>query len=391
VDRPGEPSRGYATWLLYGVFGCMAFMLNGLGAVLAPLQRELHVSRGEVAFYPSLFALGLLVVGLAGGPFVGRIGRARALRLAIVVLVLGGLLIAAPLRIATLFGALLIGLGSALMIQLVPAVLAAIHTRSPATAIGEANALASAASVFAPLAVSAALAAGLGWRTGYLAAPLLALIVIALPVWRLELPNAPSSMRDSRPGTATPMLGRWVDLLVAVSVEFCMIFWAASAFIAWYHASLSQAPALASLFLVGMAAVRGLSAPIIRRIPDARILVLVCTACAAAGFALFWAAPTLMFAAAGLLVAGLGVALLYPTTVSRVVAAWPHMPDRAAARAALGSGIAIGGAPFLLAQLSDSIGLRAAFLIVPALLLVLAARVLIYVAPKSTEFDRRRR
>ena len=366
-------------------------MLNGLGAVLAPLQKELRVSRGEVAFYPSLFAVGLLAVGAAGGPFVIRIGRARALRLAIVALVLGGLLIAAPARIATLFGALLIGLGSALMIQLVPAVLAALHARSPATAIGEANALASAASVFAPLAVSIGLAVGLGWRTGYLVAPLLALTVIALPIWRLELPNAPSSMSDSPSGTPAPMLGRWVDLLVAVSVEFCMIFWAASAFIAWYHASPSQAPALASLFLVGMAAIRGLSAPIIRRMPDPRILVLVCTACAAAGFALFWAAPMLLFAAAGLLLAGLGVALLYPTTVSRVVAAWPDMPDRAAARAALGSGIAIGGAPFLLAQLSDSIGLRAAFLIVPALLLVLAARVLIYVEPRSPEFDRRRR
>ena len=83
----------------------------------------------------------------------------------------------------------------------------------------------------------------------------------------------------------------------------------------------------------------------------------------------------LALAAAGLLVAGLGVALLYPTTISRVIAAWPHAPDRAAARAALGSGLAIGGAPFLLAQMSDAIGLRAAFLIVPALLLVLAARV----------------
>ena len=60
--------------------------------------------------------------------------------------------------------------------------------------------------------------------------------------------------------------------------------------------------------------------------------------------------------------------------MSRVVAAWPHAPDRAAARAALGSGIAIGGAPFLLAQLSDAIGLRAAFLIVPTLVLVLVVR-----------------
>ena len=362
-------------WLLYAVFGCMAFLLNGLGAVLAPLQRELRVSRGEVAFYPSLFAAGLVVVGLAGGPLVTRIGRAAALRLAVVGMLLGGLLIAAPARVATLLGALLLGLAAALLIQLVPAVLAAMQPQAPTAAIGEANSVASAASVLAPLAVSGALAIGLGWRAGYLAAPLLALAAISLPAWRLVLPDAPPNMRgDLQSGTQAPMLGRWSDLLLAVSVEFCFVFWAASALIAWDHASLSQAPALAALFLVGMATARAMSVQIIRRISRPRILILVCAGVAAAGFALFWAAPTLALAAAGLLVAGLGVALLYPTTVSRVVAAWPHAPDRAAARAALGSGIAIGGAPFLLAQLSDAIGLRAAFLIVPSLLFVLVVR-----------------
>ncbi len=103
---------------------------------------------------------------------------------------------------------------------------------------------------------------------------------------------------------------------------------------------------------------------------------LLLTGCgvAAAGFAVFWAAATLPLAGAGLLLAGLGVALLYPTTVSRVVAAWPQAPDRAAARAALASGLAIGGAPYLLARLADGVGLRQAYLVVPVLLLALAAR-----------------
>jgi fucose permease len=375
VDQPRTLSRGYATWLLYGVFACMAFLLNGMGAVLAPLQRELRVSRGEVAFYPSLFAVGLIVVGLAGGPFVNRIGRTAALRLAIAGMLAGGLLIAAPARVATLLGALLLGLGAAVLIQLVPAVLAAFQPQAPAAAIGEANGLASAASVLAPLAVSAALIAGLGWRAGYLAPPLIALALIALPAWRLPLQDAPKPAAGPQSAAAAPMFGRWIDLVVAVSVEFCMVFWAASALISWNRASLSQAPALASLFLVGMAIARGMSATIIRRVPDQRVLMLASTGVAAAGFVLFWAAPSLTLAAAGLLVAGLGVALLYPTTITRLIAAWPSMPDRAAARAALGSGIAIGGAPFLLAQLSDSFGLRTAFLIVPVLLLVLAVRI----------------
>ena len=177
----------------------------GLGAVLPPLQRELHVSRGQVAFYPSLFAVGLVVVGLTGGSMVGRIGRATALRLAIAAMILGGLLIAAPVQIATLLGALLLGLGAALLIQLVPAILSAAQPQAPAAAIGEANGLASATSVLAPLAVSASLAAGLGWRAGYLAAPLL---VLARPHVARLAARHPRRPRAGRGRTEGPLLAR---------------------------------------------------------------------------------------------------------------------------------------------------------------------------------------
>jgi MFS family permease len=362
------------TWLLYAVFGCMAFLLNGLGAVLAPLQSELGVKRGDVAFYPSLFALGLIVVGLSGGSLVDRIGRRATLRLSIGGMVLGGLWFAVPGRIPTLLGALLLGLGAALLIQLMPALLAAIHQLSATAAVGEANGVASAASVVAPLAVGAALSVGLGWRVGYLAIPLLAFAAAFLPIWRLVVPATPVFSEGLRSRTAAPLFWRWFDLLVAVSVEFCMVFWAASAMGDWHHASTAQAPALASLFLVGMAAVRFLASPITRLLPDPRTRILTSISVAAAGFALFWSAPALVAAAAGLALTGFGVALLYPTMVSLVVATWPHAPDRAAARAALASGLAIGVTPFLLGRLSDAIGLRTAYLIVPALLIVLAAR-----------------
>lgn len=101
----------------------------------------------------------------------------------------------------------------------------------------------------------------------------------------------------------------------------------------------------------------------------------VLSACGAAvgGFAAFWASPGTAAAAAGLLLTGAGVALLYPVTLARLVAAWPHARDRAAARGALASGLAIGAAPLLLARLAEVVGLRAAYLVVPALLAALAA------------------
>jgi MFS family permease len=368
-------TRQRSTWLLYAVLACLGFLLNGLGAVLAPLQADLQVSRAQVAFYPSLFAAGLLAVGAVGGPLVARAGRPLALQAALAALLLGGPLLAVPARPATLAGAILLGAGSALLIQLVPALLAGLHPQAVTTALGEANAASSVAAVLAPLAVAAALAGGLGWRLGYLALPLAALALLLPGARRTALPAPP----DLRPGSpaddqaAAPMLGPWTGVLLAVSAEFCMVFWAPSALADWHQATADQAPAVAALFLLGMAGGRALAAPATRRLPTARGVLLAGSGLAAAGFAVFWAAPTLALAGVGLLVAGLGVALLYPATVSRAVAAWPHAPDRAAARAALASGLAIGGAPFLLARLADATGgLRLAYLLVPLLLLGLA-------------------
>jgi MFS family permease len=367
-------TRHRSTWLLYAVLACLGFLLNGLGAVLAPLQADLQVSRAQVAFYPSLFAAGLLAVGAFGGRLVARTGRSAALQAALAAMLLGGSLLAVPARAVTLAGAVLLGAGGALLIQLVPALLAGLHPQAVTAAVGEANAVSSVASVLAPLAIAAALAGGLGWRLGYLALPLAALAPLLLGARRTALP-APPDPRPGSPaggGAAAPMLGPWTDVLLAVSAEFCMVFWAPSALADWHQATPDQAPAVAALFLVGMAGGRALAAPVTRRLPTARAVLLAGSGLAAAGFAVFWAAPTLALAGVGLLLAGLGVALLYPATVSRAVAAWPHAPDRAAARAALASGLAIGGAPYLLARLADATGLRPAYLLVPVLLLGLA-------------------
>jgi MFS family permease len=362
--------------VLYVVLSCMGFLLNGLGAVLVPLQKDLDADRAQVAYYPTLFAVGLLLVGSVGGRLVDRVGRTVALRASVCGLLFGGLLLAAPQRTVTLAGALFLGVGGALLIQLIPTLLTALHPHAPAAAVGEANGLASGASVLAPLAVGGALAAGLGWRVGYLVAPLVLLLLVAVVSWRVPLPAAVPHDASIAKGRTQDLAGPWLEVLFAVSVEFCMVFWAASAFTDWHHASAGVAPAMASLYLVGMAVGRSLAVPVVARFPNERALILGCVAVAAAGFAVFWSAPALPLAGVGLAVTGLGVALMYPTTVSRTIAAWPHTPDRAAARAALASGLAIGGAPVVLARLSDQFGLRSAYLIVPALLAALALRTL---------------
>ena len=234
---PAVLVRDRLTVVLYAALGMLGFLLNGIGAVLAPLQEQLGVSRAEVAFYPSLFAVALVITGLLGGPFVRRVGHRVGLITAITGQ-MGALLLGSSVRVLTLIGAALLGLGSALIIQLVPAALGARHPRFTTAVLGEANAVSSFASQLAPAAIAGAIGLGVGWAAGYLlpvfpvAVALLVVLVLQRRDWE-QKSDAVGLQSEPTPGLgleAGRILPRWIALLLAVSVEFCLVFWAATAF-----------------------------------------------------------------------------------------------------------------------------------------------------------------
>jgi MFS family permease len=116
-----------------------------------------------------------------------------------------------------------------------------------------------------------------------------------------------------------------------------------------------------------MVAGRVAGTALLRRWPEDR-LVVPSIALAFCGFMLFWKAPTALLALAGLLVAGLGVANLYPCGIALALAAAGRATTAAAARASLGSGFAILSAPLALGALADTVGLAVAYAVVPFLL-----------------------
>jgi hypothetical protein len=376
-----SPTRGRTELGIYAALGVLGYLLNGLGAVLGPIQHQLGVGRTAVAFYPSLFALALVAVGLLGDLPARKLGHQNLLRAGLLAMLLGAALLTAHSRPVTLVGALVLGCGGALLAQAIPTLLTARQGPAAPAAIAEANAVSSLASIAAPWLVAAALAAGVSWWMGYLL-PMIPVVILLVATFRITSdtsvhnPATGAARPEPRPGLEPgPLFGRWCDVLLAVSAEFCMVFWAADALRSWHGVSAAAAPALAAAFLVGMAAARG-TAAVLTRGRHPVLVQLVAALVAAAGFTCFRAAPGNGFgtvlAVAGLLIAGMGIALLYPLSLSRVVAAWPQSPDRASARAALASGLAIGIAPLLLARLADSFGLGTAYLIVPILLLALA-------------------
>ena len=75
----------------------------------------------------------------------------------------------------------------------------------------------------------------------------------------------------------------------------------------------------------------------------------------------------------GLLVCGLGLSVYFPLGLARAIAASDGRPDLAIARVGLGAALACGVGPFVLGALADRVGIHAALLVVPALLVVLVA------------------
>jgi MFS family permease len=356
-----------------------SYLLNGMGAILATIQEEQGVSRAEVGLYPSLFALGLIVVGLLGDRLILRLDRQLALRLAVVGAIASAWLLAVPDRTVSLVAAAIMGASGALMITLTPVIIAALHPRRIVAIFGEFQAANSASSVVAPVLIGAALGLGLGWRPAYLLPTVLLLLAVPLltGIPRARPVGGGGAPRPS-PGAAAGRrrsIARWLDLLIAVSVEFCMVFWAASAFRDWHGASDDLAAALTAMALLGMAASRALATPLTRAVPDAWRIVTGGCIVALVGFALFWAGPSILVAAMGAVTVGVGIGLHYPVLLPLFVSGYPDAPDRAAARGTFASGLAIGGTPLVLAFVSDRLGLHQAYLLVPLLLALLAIRV----------------
>ena len=369
-------SRDRNTWTLYWLLGLVGFLLNGLGAALGSLKDQLHVDRSQVAFYPTLFAAGLLCIGVIGPRLVAAVGRVILGRVSLGLIGAGALLLCSGWRPATMVGAALLGLGSATVVQLVSAGLADQHGARAPAALGEANALSSAASVAGPLAVAAGIVVLGDWRLGYLVLPLVAIVLLAPRLQAPPLTDHPADLHELRAAAGLPPRpdARPVDHLAAVDqrrVLHGLLGGRRAGRVA--RGQCRPGGGVTGLFVAGMAAGRTGSQRLIGDRHPLRVTS-ASAAVALAGFAVFWTAPDIAVAAVGLVVMGAGVALLYPLSLARVVAAWPDRPDGAAARAGLASGVAIGVSPLVLAALADLVGLRTAYLLVPCILVGLILR-----------------
>jgi predicted MFS family arabinose efflux permease len=366
--------RDRLTWLTYAQLAAWAYFFYGFGPIVPLLRDEQHTSRTVAGLHGTAFALGGVLAGALLPPFVRRFGRASAIWLGLLGLCLSVLgLILSHVLVATLTWAAVASASGGLVVNGIVAVLADHHGPGGSAAISEANALAAAIGLIAPLSIGATVAAGFGWRPGIVvvvaAVVLLAVVAMAFGV---RVPAGPARTSGAGNGRLPRSFWLvWTSIVATGSVECCLNLWVADVLRTHANASPGGATAAVSAVVAGMCVGRLVGSRLVMRLPGTAVM-LGALGLSGVGFAVFWSATAPWLALVGLVVTGLGNALHYPLGMALAVEHSAGQPDLAAARSSYALGVSFGVAPFVLGAVADRIGPHLAFLLVPALLMMSA-------------------
>jgi fucose permease len=160
-----------------------------------------------------------------------------------------------------------------------------------------------------------------------------------------------------------------IAFFAAVAAEFGINFWGSTLIQEQTGAPASSATAAMAAVVTGVAVGRTIGSALTLRLGAHRMLM-GGFALALVGFGGLWTATTLPLSVVGLFVAGLGIATLFPLLLDRAIVLSDGHPDQALARSSLVLGMAVASAPFALGALGSVIPVRAAFLLVPVLIIV---------------------
>ncbi|MBI9050554.1 MAG: MFS transporter [Anaerolineaceae bacterium] len=366
-------TRDAETWLTYLMLTFYGYLLNILGPLTPYLRDELNISYTIAGFHFSAFAVGMLISGLFGEQLQNRWGYNRTIWFSAFGMLLGSLVfLFARVVYLTIPGTFLMGLLGTTILSSVNARLSQKYKEQSAIALTEMNVMASFMAMCAPLLVGIFAPTLFGWRAAMMLA-LIALLVLAAVfmrpgTWEKVTPLVKSNTNIKRKSLPWVYWLYWAIAFMVVAVEFCFIFWGSD--FLWTVVGLSRELAVLSLslFIGAMLVGRTLGSVILRRV-SARILLRSALGMVALGFVFFWTALTPWLAVVGLFIAGLGVANLYPTTISLALHCVPdELAAQASARSVLSSGGAILSLPLLLGGLADLFGMKPAFLVVPMLI-----------------------
>jgi len=368
--------RDRITWLGYFGLAFYAFLQATLGPIMPFLRAELDLNYTIAALHLSAFAVGMIAAGMSADLLAARLGRkwvfwggAAGAMAGMIALTFG------ESPVMTIAAALAGGWIGSYMLVMIQAILSDHHGANRAIPLTESNVMAMLFAACAPLVVSATQQVGLGWRWTY-GVGLLMFITLALVFGHAPIPeNAPHDAAKSTQERAA--IGKnaklprlfwysFVVIFLSVSMEWTIGFWGADFLERAVGLERGTAVGLMTVYFFAMLLGRFAGSRLTRSADVSRLLVMACVL-VLIGFPLFWLSPIPALNLIGLFVTGLGIANLFPLTLSVASGAAakvaPMLANRASARVAFGAGAAILITPQISGAVADQIGISGAFAI----------------------------
>jgi MFS family permease len=380
--RQGQPSaqlfiRDRLTWLAYIMLAYIGFSQSILGPLMPFLRNELHLNYTLGGFLPATLAVGLIISGMTGDQLARHWGRRIVFWNGAIVLALSAILLGLSRSFElTLIAVLGMGVGSSITQVMIQALLADQHGELRSIAFTESNVAASLSATFTPLVIGGLQNTGVGWRV----VPVLVLFFLMILIASFRGQAVPNStVEELQPTESNNRLSfsfwlYWIVLFLVVAAEMSMVVWATD-FLANVAGLRPANAALAfGAFPAAMLLGRFAGTRFTRRWSSVGLL-LASLGITMIGFLMFWLTRIPALNVSGLFVAGLGIANLYPLTLSIAVGLAAGQSNTASARVSFGVGTALLTAPLFLGWLADRLSLQNAYSIV--IIFVIAASAII--------------
>jgi fucose permease len=363
---PRRVARTPVIWFAYALPTAFTFIINLIGPLLPHLRAELSLGYAQAAFHTSAFAAGMIATGLVGDRIASLFGRRKSVWLGVVGLAAGLTLVGlAPALWVSILGCSIMGALGTLTLVVAPALLAETDPQTRGLAFAEQNVIAYVGALVAPPALWL-VAETVGWR-GVMVLGWLTVLLCGILFRTVRLPQAPASDRAEDASLPLAYWAFWALLMITVASEFSVSVWGPSYLETVLGLSRGSAMLAVAAFPMGMVAGRAAGVVLLGRHPP-QMLAMPSIGLAFVGFMVFWQGGSPWTGLAGLFVTGLGLANLYPVGIAMAISVAGPATAKAAARASLGSGLAIIGAPMALGAIADRFGMVLAYGVVPVLL-----------------------
>ncbi|MBS1953148.1 MAG: MFS transporter [Cyanobacteria bacterium SZAS-4] len=365
-------------WQFYILAGLCSFVASSLGPMMPFLKGELNFNYTVMACHFSAFALGVLISGAFGERVMASLGRKKAMWAGLAGVALGvSTLLLGSIALVTVSGIFLAGMCASVFGQVIDTVIAERLGEQRTIAITETNIVTSICATIAPAAIGMFVTAGMNWR-----APLAMLIVFLGIAYMVfggnEIPEPTESEKAETHGgsgkLARAYWAYWCVILLGCASEWSIVFWSPDFLQNAARMPKPQAAAAVSAFFVAMMAGRILGSALARKM-NIRVLLPGASALSLLGFLIFWLAPNSTINVIGLFVAGLGVANMYPLTLSAALGVVPNQVGLAASRMNMATGSAGLCAPLVLGGIADRVGIHQAFAVLAVMLTIAVAAV----------------